>query len=42
MNEKYDVIVMGTGLKEFILFGLLSVMGKKVLYSDTIDTGMSI
>ena len=34
MNEKYDVIVCGTGLKECILSGLLSVKGKKVLHID--------
>lgn len=34
MNEKYDVIVLGTGLKECILSGLLSVKGKKVLHLD--------
>lgn len=34
MDEEYDVIVMGTGLKECILSGLLSVKGKKVLQLD--------
>lgn len=34
MNEAYDVIVMGTGLKECILSGLLSCKGKKVLHLD--------
>ena len=34
MNDKYDVIVLGTGLKECILSGLLSVKGKKVLHLD--------
>jgi Rab GDP dissociation inhibitor len=34
MNEKYDVIVCGTGLKECILSGLLSVKGMKVLHVD--------
>ena len=34
MNEKYDVIVCGTGLRECILSGLLSVKGKKVLHID--------
>lgn len=34
MDEEYDVIVLGTGLKECILSGLLSVDGLKVcLYS---------
>ena len=34
MNEEYDVIVMGTGFKECILSGLLSVKGKRVLHLD--------
>ena len=34
MNEEYDVIVLGTGLKECILSGLLSVKGKKDLHLD--------
>ncbi|KAF8818754.1 putative rab GDI alpha [Cardiosporidium cionae] len=34
MDEEYDVIVCGTGLKECILSGLLSVKGKKVLHLD--------
>lgn len=34
MNEKYDVIVCGTGLKECILSGLLSTRGMKVLHID--------
>ena len=29
-DGKYDVIILGTGLKECILSGLLSVKGKKV------------
>jgi len=37
MNTKYDVIVLGTGLKECILSGLLSVSGKKVLHMDRND-----
>ena len=28
MNEEYDVIVLGTGLKECITAGLLSKLGK--------------
>lgn len=32
-----DVIVLGTGLKECILSGLLSVSGKKVLHLDRND-----
>ena len=34
MNEKYDVIVCGTGLKECVLSGLLATKGKKVLHVD--------
>jgi len=34
MDEEYDVVVCGTGLKECILSGLLSVHGKKVLHVD--------
>eukprot|EP00898_Chlorokybus_atmophyticus_P006062 jgi/Chlat1/6457/Chrsp45S05961 len=34
MDETYDAIVLGTGLKECILSGLLSVDGKKVLHMD--------
>jgi len=34
MDEKYDCIVLGTGLKECILSGMLSVSGKKVLHID--------
>jgi Rab GDP dissociation inhibitor len=34
MDEEYDAIVCGTGLKECILSGLLSVSGKKVLHVD--------
>ena len=34
MNEEYDAIVLGTGLKECILSGLLSVNGYKVLHMD--------
>ncbi|CAH1098931.1 unnamed protein product [Psylliodes chrysocephalus] len=34
MDEEYDCIVLGTGLKECILSGLLSVSGKKVLHVD--------
>jgi len=34
MNEEYDAIVLGTGLKECILSGMLSVSGKKVLHID--------
>ena len=30
MDETYDVVVLGTGLKECILSGLLSVAGMKV------------
>nr|XP_014346326.1 PREDICTED: rab GDP dissociation inhibitor beta [Latimeria chalumnae] len=34
MNEEYDVIVLGTGLTECILSGIVSVKGKKVLHMD--------
>ncbi|QPG76834.1 Rab GDP dissociation inhibitor alpha [Brettanomyces nanus] len=34
MEENYDVIVLGTGLTECILSGLLSIDGKKVLHID--------
>ncbi|KAJ3374971.1 Rab GDP dissociation inhibitor alpha [Allomyces arbusculus] len=37
MNENYDVIVLGTGLTECILSGLLSVEGKRVLHMDRND-----
>ncbi|KAJ8479806.1 hypothetical protein OPV22_023533 [Ensete ventricosum] len=37
MDEEYDVIVLGTGLKECILSGLLSVDGLKVLNMDRND-----
>ncbi|XP_034018908.1 rab GDP dissociation inhibitor beta [Thalassophryne amazonica] len=34
MNEEYDVIVLGTGLTECILSGIMSVQEKKVLHMD--------
>ncbi|KAK3101639.1 hypothetical protein FSP39_005102 [Pinctada imbricata] len=34
MDETYDVIVLGTGLKECVLSGMMSVSGKKVLHMD--------
>lgn len=34
MDAEYDAIVLGTGLKECILSGMLSVSGKKVLHID--------
>jgi len=34
MDDQYDAIVLGTGLKECILSGLLSVNGFKVLHMD--------
>ncbi|RKP10504.1 GDP dissociation inhibitor [Thamnocephalis sphaerospora] len=37
MDEQYDVIVLGTGLTECVLSGLLSVEGKKVLHMDQND-----
>lgn len=33
-DGEYDAIVMGTGLKECVMSGLLSVQGKKVLHVD--------
>ncbi|XP_036387116.1 rab GDP dissociation inhibitor alpha-like [Megalops cyprinoides] len=32
--QEYDIIVLGTGLKECILSGIMSVNGKKVLHID--------
>lgn len=37
MDEEYDVIVLGTGLKECIISGLLSVGKYKVLHMDRND-----
>ncbi|VDP89834.1 unnamed protein product [Echinostoma caproni] len=37
MDEDYDVVVLGTGLKECILSGLMSIEGKKVLHMDKND-----
>jgi len=37
LEEAYDVIVLGTGLTECIISGLLSVNGKKVLHIDRND-----
>ncbi|XP_070557697.1 rab GDP dissociation inhibitor alpha-like [Ptychodera flava] len=34
MDEEYDVIVLGTGLKECVLSGILSVSGRRVLHMD--------
>lgn len=34
MDQEYDVIVLGTGLTECIISGLMSVSGKKVLHLD--------
>lgn len=34
MDETYDVVVLGTGMIECVLSGLLSVAGKKVLHTD--------
>lgn len=36
-DEKFDVIALGTGFKECLLSGLLSVAGKKVLHIDRND-----
>ena len=33
----YDVVVLGTGLTECVLSGVLSVKGKKVLHIDRND-----
>lgn len=37
MDEEYDVIILGTGLTECLLSGVLSVEGKKVLHMDRND-----
>ena len=37
MESEYDVVVMGTGLKECLLSGLMSASGKKVLHLDRND-----
>ncbi|KNC47897.1 rab GDP dissociation inhibitor [Thecamonas trahens ATCC 50062] len=37
MDDKYDCIVLGTGLKECIISGLMSVERKKVLHMDRND-----
>jgi Rab GDP dissociation inhibitor len=34
MNGEYDAIILGTGLKECILSGLLALNGKKILHLD--------
>ena len=34
MDEQYDCVILGTGLKECILSGVLSVEGYKVLHID--------
>ncbi|XWS39780.1 hypothetical protein CRYUN_Cryun18bG0084000 [Craigia yunnanensis] len=34
MDEEYDVVVLGTGLKECILSGLLSVDGRKFMMAN--------
>eukprot|EP00735_Rhodelphis_limneticus_P005136 TRINITY_DN1686_c0_g1::TRINITY_DN1686_c0_g1_i1::g.17745::m.17745 TRINITY_DN1686_c0_g1::TRINITY_DN1686_c0_g1_i1::g.17745 ORF type:complete len:442 (+),score=159.19,sp/P50395/GDIB_HUMAN/59.12/0.0,GDI/PF00996.13/4.9e-207 TRINITY_DN1686_c0_g1_i1:62-1387(+) len=34
MNEEYDCVILGTGLTECIISGLMSVEGKKVLHMD--------
>lgn len=34
MDQEYDVVILGTGLTECILSGLLSISGKKVLHMD--------
>ncbi|PWN95016.1 rab GTPase activator [Tilletiopsis washingtonensis] len=37
MDEKYDAIILGTGVSECVLSALLSVDGKKVLHMDRND-----
>lgn len=37
MDEQYDAIVLGTGLTECVLSGLLATSGKKVLHMDRND-----
>ena len=39
MDQEYDAIVLGTGLKECILSGLLSVAGKKVCHLHCLHGG---
>uniref|UniRef100_A0A452S305 Rab GDP dissociation inhibitor n=1 Tax=Ursus americanus TaxID=9643 RepID=A0A452S305_URSAM len=34
MNEEYKVLLLGTSLTEYILSGIMSVNGKKVLHMD--------
>eukprot|EP00761_Pharyngomonas_kirbyi_P011552 gb/GECH01011577.1/.p1 GENE.gb/GECH01011577.1/~~gb/GECH01011577.1/.p1 ORF type:complete len:444 (+),score=110.38 gb/GECH01011577.1/:1-1332(+) len=34
MDEEYDAVVLGTGLTECLISGLLSISGKKVLHMD--------
>lgn len=34
MDEEYDCIILGTGLSECVISGMLSVSGKKVLHMD--------
>lgn len=34
MDDNYDAIILGTGLKECVLAGLLGVAGKKILHMD--------
>ena len=34
MDEEYDAIILGTGLKECVLAGLLGVAGKRILHMD--------
>lgn len=34
MNDNYDVVILGTGLKECLLSGLLALNGKKILHLD--------
>lgn len=37
MDEEYDIVILGTGLKECVLSGILSKEGMKVLHMDRND-----
>lgn len=39
MDQEYDAIVLGTGLKECIISGLLSVSGRKVMLVAALGHG---
>lgn len=40
ITEEYDVIVLGTGITECIISGLLSVDGKKVCWDERMSQKM--